>query len=130
MRVASDCAPAARQAVDGVENGEQVGVELPRPGVHAHARTRAVEQRDAELALEVADALAQGRLGEVQLLGRTPERPESGDGFDVLQLLESHKLHNLDRICRESLSRLRSSLFDRLPIGLHASPLSTPEIEK
>ena len=59
--------------VGGLDGGAR-GREHRRPGLgQLHPRARAVEQPDAELALEPRDLLAERRLGHVQALGGAAE---------------------------------------------------------
>ena len=56
------------------------------------AAADAREQRDAELRLERAHLLREGRLGEVELAGGPAERAVLGRGEEVGELLQSHRL--------------------------------------
>ena len=52
----------------------------------------AQEERHAELVLQASDLLADGRLGEVQLVRRGRERAEASGLEEVLDLLEIHEI--------------------------------------
>lgn len=78
------------QPPGGVDRAEHVGHQLAAGLADLRPRAAAVEDLDAKLALEVADALAQRRLREVQLLGGPAKGAELGDGGDVFELLDSH----------------------------------------
>ncbi len=56
------------------------------------AAADAREQRDAELGLERAHLLREGRLGEVELAGGAAERAMLGRCEEVGELLQSHRL--------------------------------------
>ena len=66
--------------------GEQLAARAADPGAGAVP----VEQGDAELPLELADALAERRLGDVQVLAGPAQRAVLHDGREVLQLLHTH----------------------------------------
>ncbi len=78
------------QAVGSVEDLDDVlqqlaaGLADPGPGAPA------VEQGDAELLLELGQRLAEGGLGDVQVLARATQRAVLDDGDDELELLEAH----------------------------------------
>ena len=78
------------QPVDGVEHLGHVGQQVLALPADPRARAAPVEQRDAELALELAERLAEGGLGQVQRLAGAPQRAVLGDGGEVLQLLDAH----------------------------------------
>ena len=65
----------------------------PGPG-QRDGLARPLEEVDAELRLERLDLLADGRLGDVDLLRGTAEMELAGDGHEVLELAEFH-----DRPC-------------------------------
>ena len=60
------------------------------------AAADAREQLDAELRLERAHLLREGRLGEVELAGRAAERAVLGRGEEVGELLQSHRLFPME----------------------------------
>ena len=73
------------------------GQDLPRlrqqhraGGGQLHAAAVALEQRHAQLRLELADLLTQRRLGDVQTLGRTPEVRLLRDRDEVAEVAELH----------------------------------------
>src|SRR3954453_18643874 len=55
------------------------------------AAVRAVEEPDAELVLELADLLADGRLGDVEPLPGAAEVQLFGDGDEVPEMAEFHR---------------------------------------
>ncbi len=55
-----------------------------------HAAGAALEQRRAELALELMDAARQRRLGELQMPRRGAQTAALGDGNNVAKLIEFH----------------------------------------
>ncbi|UUZ60487.1 hypothetical protein LP418_06290 [Nocardioides sp. B-3] len=68
----------------------------------------AIDEGQAELALELGDRLAERRLGDVQGLAGPAQRPVLGDGCDVLELFDAHLRSFVPRVrrtpCRENLS--------------------------
>ena len=58
---------------------------------------RALEQLHAELALEVADLLADGGLGDVQPLGGAAKVQFLRDGDEVSEVAQFHAVHGLTR---------------------------------
>ena len=59
-------------------------------GTQAHADARALEQLDAELVLEVANASRQRRLRDVQARGRTTDVAFFRDGDERFELQQRH----------------------------------------
>ena len=55
-----------------------------------HVALHAVEQRRAELGLQLADLLADRRLGDVQLLGRAGEVQMAAHRLEVGELMDFH----------------------------------------
>ena len=87
---ALDAPGLARRVLDRVE-------DLPRPDQERLAGRGqldlalvAQQQRRADLLLELADLLAQRRLGHVQALGRAAEVQLLGDDDEVAQVAELH----------------------------------------
>ena len=68
-----------------------VGQHPPGVGQHA-APARAVEQRPADLVLELLDRLADGRLGPVERLGGGREAALADDGEKGFELKEFHRV--------------------------------------
>ena len=92
-RVARDQRLVARglaEPVDGVEHLGHVGQQVLALAADPGPRAAPVQQRDAELALQLAERLAQGRLGQVQRLAGAAQRAVLGDGGEVLQLFDAH----------------------------------------
>ena len=79
--------PQPVDRLEHLDHGRQQLLPLP---ADPRAGPAAVEQGDAQLALQLAQRLAQRRLGEVQPLARPAQRPVPGDGREVLQLLDPH----------------------------------------
>jgi len=78
------------EPVDRVQDVLHAAQQLTALDADPGARAPAVEERDPELTLELRDRLAQRGLRDVQVLARTPQGPELGDGGDVLELLDAH----------------------------------------
>ena len=57
-----------------------------------HATGAALEQRRAELALELLHAAGQRRLGELQMPRRRAQTATLGDRHDIAKLVEFHAL--------------------------------------
>jgi hypothetical protein len=55
-----------------------------------HAATDAIEEPDAELALELADLAPEGGLAQAELRGRLGEPPRVGDRHEVANVSEVH----------------------------------------
>jgi hypothetical protein len=72
------------------EGGTGVGQGRGAGGGQRHGAAGAVEQRRAELALQLADLGADARLGDVHAAGRPGEVGGLGDGDEVLELAELH----------------------------------------
>ena len=87
MRLSSD--PAMHAALEHHLAG---GCELD-------AARGPVQQRLAELGLEAADLLGEGRLRDVQALGGAAEVPFLGDGDEVAQLSQIHAATYIEYIC-------------------------------
>jgi hypothetical protein len=91
---------AAHQAVDvvdGLADRTRGGQRRARVleggragGRHRRRAARAVDERGAELALELADLRADAGLADVNALGGAGEVRLLGDGDEVLQLPELH----------------------------------------
>ena len=81
------------EAVDGDQHGAGVAEQaLARIG-KPHTPARALEQCQAELVLELADPLRQGRGGHVEAPGGAPEVTFLGDGYEVAQAAEIDVRH-------------------------------------
>ena len=78
------------QPVDRLEHLRHVRQQVLALPADPGTRAAAVEQRHAELALELAERLAERGLGQVQRLARPPQGAVPGDGGEVLQLLDAH----------------------------------------
>ena len=87
---ALDAPRLARRVLDGVEDLARAHEER-RPGRgQLDLALVAQQQRRADLLLELADLLAQRRLGHVQALRRAAEVQLLGDGDEVAQVAELH----------------------------------------
>ena len=83
--------PLAREVAEVAHLGEDAGRplrDLPPLGGQPHALGPALQQLQAQLALQLLDLHRQGRLGDGAMLGRPAEVAEAGDGIEVAQLLE------------------------------------------
>ena len=93
-RAAGRLAPERLLRLDQLGYDPSGGLEQPLAGRgRHHPLAQAVEQREAEPALQLQQLVAQGRLGEVQVPGRLGERAMLRDGQDQLQVpnLEDHR---------------------------------------
>ncbi len=86
------------EAVDGLEHLGHVLEQVEPLPTDARAGAPPVEQRGAELLLELGDGLAQGRLRDVHGLAGAPQRPVRGHCREVLQLFDPHRC----LLCRAS----------------------------
>ncbi len=102
-------APRGRaQPVGGVQDLDDPGEQSRAGGVDAGPGPVPVQQRHAELALELGDRLAQRRLRDVQLLSGAPQRSVLADRPDVLQLLQPHGASSISSVrLRDRLHRSR-----------------------
>ncbi len=89
--VAAAVAGRCSELVHGVEDGGHVGQQLAAVARDPGAGASAVQQGDAELALQLGEGLAQCGLGDVEVLAGASQRAVSGDGGEVLELLDAHE---------------------------------------
>ena len=80
----------ARGVLDGVEDLARAHEERRAGRGQLDLALVAQQQRRADLLLELADLLAQRRLGHVQALRRAAEVQLLGDGDEVAQVAELH----------------------------------------
>jgi alkylation response protein AidB-like acyl-CoA dehydrogenase len=78
------------QPVERVEQGEDVREELTARVAHPRSVAAPVEQVHPQLPLQAPHRAAQRGLGDVQFVGRPPERAEPGHDGHVLKLLDPH----------------------------------------
>ena len=83
-------AGALPEPVDRVEDGEDVRQQVAARVAHPRPVAAALQQVHAQFPFQAAYRPAQRRLGDVQCLGRTAERPQPGHLGQVLQLLNAH----------------------------------------
>src|SRR5579875_242918 len=90
------------QALGGLDHVEQVRQQLASLGANGGAGALAIEDVHPQLGLELAHALAQRGLRDVQLLGGAPERSEARDRGRVFDLLYAHGRPVANKVNRES----------------------------
>ena len=91
VRVTPFWSPAAVRSRSTASSTSVMWASSSRPdAVDPGPAAAAVKQGHAELALELADTLAQGRLRDVQVLAGPPQRAVLHDCCQVLELLEPH----------------------------------------
>ncbi len=89
------------------------GIDIHPPGVRdPHISVGPLEQRQADLPLDLLDILGEGRLGDAQHVGRPGERPLLGKGEDVLELfgVHNHFLRITRLLCRNQFIPCYASL--------------------
>lgn len=95
-----DLVELVAQAVDLGDHALGVVQDEVAFGRQVDAATRAREERDAELGLQAAELLGDGRLGEMQLLTGLREGPVAGDRDDRSEVPEFHRDKPLTRPSR------------------------------
>lgn len=75
-----------------------------------------MEQRDAELLLELADLLAEGRLRDAQPGGGAPEMQLLGDGGEIAEVAQFHDAASIDIL--EVLMRPAEHIGPSAPPGV------------
>lgn len=81
------------RGVPRLEDSARVGEKQPAGGGEANLARVPFEQGSAEGALQHADLLGEGGLGDVELLGRSREMQLGGDGHEVPQVA-TMDIHN------------------------------------
>ncbi len=91
LRAAAQLADLAHRAVDATQRRRD-GAQQQLAGLRElHAARAAREQRRAQLVLQALDLAADGRLGDVQLLGRGAEARAPGHGLEAAQVVEDQR---------------------------------------
>jgi hypothetical protein len=111
-------ASGGAEPVDGREHLLHVGQQLTTLPADPGPGAPSVEQDDLQFALELGHRLAQGRLGEVEPLAGSPQRPVPGHRCEVLELFDPHAV----RLLLSGDRRSRSRVPRRLPSGPCAGP--------
>src|SRR5690606_28683841 len=82
-----------------------------------------IEQRDAELVLEVADLLAQRRLGSAQPRGGTREAQLFRDRHEITEMPELHCSGRLDQSIGALVERQRDAALPDARIRAQVPPI-------
>ena len=85
-----DPADAALGVVDAGQDPGRLGLQELAGRRERHLPGGAVEQRDVQFGLELADRVGQRRLGHVQLLGGPPEVAGLGHRGEIAQVTQLH----------------------------------------